>query len=106
MCVYVSIYIYLLCVCVCVYVCVCVCVFQRNGTIMFAIKVHGYAVLHDKGKKGLKKRDMVENVCEKIAQNLNFVKSGNFVRGSTEEAVLSCPGVNFWKNTHGEVLLL
>ena len=96
--VYVCICVYVY-ACVCVFVCVCVCVFHRNGTIMFAIKVHGYAVLYDKRKKDLKKRDMVENVCEKIAQNLNFVESGNFIRGSTKEAVPSCPGLNFWKNT-------
>ena len=56
------------------------------------------------GAKGLK-RDMAQNVWDKIAENLDFVENSNFIRGSTEVAVRGCPGENSQENTRGRVLL-
>ena len=44
--------------------------------------------------KGFQKRYMVQNIWERIAENLDFVKSSNFIRGSTKAAVGVCHGVN------------
>ena len=44
---------------------------------------------------------MIKNVWEKIAENLDFVKSSNFIRGSAKAAVPNCSGVNCQENIHG-----
>ena len=62
--------------------------------------------LINKSAETFKMRDVVKNVCEKIAKNLDFVENSNFIRGSTEAAALSCSGVNSQKNTHGGALLV
>ena len=51
---------------------------------ILAQRVQGSPVLYDTRVKGFNKRDAVQNVWEEIAENLDFVDSGNFVRGSTE----------------------
>ena len=61
---------------------------------ILAYKVQGFPVLYDKRMKAFKKRDMVENVWEKISENLDF-----------EAAACRCFGVNFQENTHSRVLL-
>ena len=57
-------------------------------------------------KAFFKKRDVVENAWEEIAENLDFVENSDFIRGSTEAAVRSCCGINSQENTHGGVPLL
>ena len=66
----------------------------------------GFPVLCNKRVKGFKERDTVQNVWEKIAENLDFVENSNFIRGNTEAVVRCCSGVNCQKNIHGGVLLL
>lgn len=48
---------------------------------------------------------MVQNVWEKIAENLHFVESNNFIRKSTEAAVRQYFGVNSQETTVRGVLL-
>ena len=52
--------------------------------------------------KGLKKRDMVQNVWEIMQKT--FCKKCNFIRGSTKAAVGVCNGVSSRENTRGRVL--
>ena len=56
--------------------------------------------------KGLKKRDMVENVWEKITENSDFVKCSDFIKGSAEGVFGCCSGVSSQKNTYDQVQLL
>ena len=49
---------------------------------------------------------MVQNVWEKIAENLGFVENSNFFRRSTEAAVHGCSGITSNKNTYGGVFIL
>ena len=49
---------------------------------------------------------MVENIWEKIAENLDCVKNSNVIRGSTKAAVSSCFGADSLKNTNGRVVRL
>ena len=56
--------------------------------------------------KGFKKRDMVENVCEKITENSDFVKCSDFIKGSAEGVFGCCSGVSSQKNTYDQVQLL
>ena len=37
---------------------------------------------------------MAQNIWEKIAENIGFVENDNFIRGSTEAAVLGCSSIN------------
>ena len=47
---------------------------------------------------------MVQNVWEKITENLGYVENSNFIRGSTEAAVRGCSGINSKENTGGGIL--
>ena len=48
---------------------------------------------------------MVQNVWEKIAENLDFIENGNFIGESTEAAVRGCSGINSVEDARGRVLL-
>ena len=48
---------------------------------------------------------MVQNIWEKIAENLGFVENNNFIRGSTEAAVHGCSDINKPESSRGGVLL-
>ena len=48
---------------------------------------------------------MVQNIWEKIAENLGFVENNNFIRGSTEVAVHRCSDINKQESSCGGVLL-
>ena len=39
-------------------------------------------------------KDVVKNVWEKIAENVDFVEKRNFVKESTEASVQGCSGIN------------
>ena len=43
---------------------------------------------------GVEKKDTVQNVWEKIAENLDFVENSNFATKSAEAAVDGCSGIN------------
>ena len=44
---------------------------------------------------------MVQNLWNKITENLGFVETGNFIIGSTEAAVRGCSGKSWKEITHG-----
>ena len=69
--------------------------FARRRNTCIKKSKRGFAVLHDQRMKTFKKRDIVENVCEKIAKNIYLVENSNFNKGSTEAAVWGCSRVNF-----------
>ena len=48
---------------------------------------------------------MEQSVCEKIAENLYFVESSNFIRESTEAAFLGRSGINLQEHAQGGVLI-
>ena len=47
--------------------------------------MEGFPVLHNKKVKGFENRDMIENVWEKIIENLDFVENRNFIKGNTKQ---------------------
>ena len=49
---------------------------------------------------------MVQNVWEKIAEDLCFVENSNFIRGSTEAGIHGWSGINSQKNTRGGVPII
>ena len=55
--------------------------------------------------KAFQEIDMEKNVKEKIAENLDSVEHGNFIRGSRASAVRGCPGIDLVENVHDRVLL-
>lgn len=57
-------------------------------------KIQEFLVLYDKRVTGFKKRDMTQNVKERIVEKLNFVGESNFLRASEEAAVCRCSCVN------------
>ena len=57
-------------------------------------KIQKFLVLYDKKVTGFKKRDMIQNVKEKIVEKLNFVGESNFLGVSAEAAVCRCSCVN------------
>ena len=48
---------------------------------------------------------MVQNVLEKVAENLDFVENSNLIRESTETAVCRCSGIYSQENIRGGALL-
>ena len=50
---------------------------------MFAEKVKGFSVLHDKRVKDLKEKDAVQNDWKKVAESLDFTENSNFIRASS-----------------------
>ena len=45
-------------------------------------KLEGFSVLHDKGVRGFKEKDSVQNAWQKVAENLDFTETDNFIRAS------------------------
>ena len=44
--------------------------------------------------KRLLKIDLIQNACEKIAENLDFVENSNFITERTEAAARRCSDIN------------
>lgn len=53
-------------------------------------KAQGFPVPYDKRVEGFWTWDTVQDVRVKIAEDLNIVENGNFIRVSTEAAVRGC----------------
>lgn len=80
----------------------------KNDTIIFTKRrnncklVQGFPVLYHNSMKAFRKKDMVQNVSDKIKEKLDFGEYSNFNTGSTEAVVGKCPGVNSQENTRDE----
>lgn len=80
----------------------------KNDAIIFTQRrnncklVQGFPALYHNSMKAFRKKDMVQNVSDKIKEKLDFGEYSNFNMGTTEAAVGKCPGVNSQENIRDE----